>query len=330
MDFRTEIKIDKSQLDLSIDSPVAMLGSCFVENIGARMRKCLWNACLPWGVLFNPLSIATTVRSLFRENDWSRICENSIFESDGLFHTWLGDSSFTSDSKTAVLTKLMEAQKELKDTISKGRVLFITFGTSYCYFLASDPGFAVANCHKQPSVMFIRRKISINQIVKEWTDVLEKLRLLYPDIKVVFTVSPVRHLRDGLIDNSRSKAVLILGVEQLCEKFDFCKYFPAFEIINDDLRDYRFYAEDMVHPSDVAVEYVWECFKQAFISEQNQKVLEQGDKLWRRLNHRPIIANSPQAAAFKSETMRLATDFLYNHPLCTLKNNLHCTLQDKE
>ena len=288
MKFRTEYKAIQSSVSFTPAEPVVLLGSCFAENIASKMRESLWWADNPLGTLYNPLSIAKALRlsllSMFPEKEF----EKSLFLSEQKYHSWYFDSSFSAYSAVDAIASFNSRRLMLSDMLSKGNKLIVTFGTAWIYLLQSKNLEPVGNCHKQPSSLFLRKRLSILEIVDEWTSLLELLRKFLPSLEVVFTVSPVRHLKDGFEGNSQSKAILLLAVEELCKKFDFCSYFPAFEIVNDDLGDYRFYASDLVHPSDEAIEYVWEIFKDTFINKEAREILSKGEKIYKAINHRPL------------------------------------------
>lgn len=180
---------------------------------------------------------------------------------------------------------------DLLAAITDSSVLFVTFGTSWCYFLAEDPDYVVANCHKQPATMFVRRRLSVDEIAETWIRLASDLRVRFPELRIVFTVSPVRHLKDGFSGNTVSKAVLQVAIDEICSQLAFCSYFPAFELVNDDLRDYRFYASDLVHPSDEAVEYIWDGFKTVYLDDNAIQILKEGENLMKAWNHRPLLSS---------------------------------------
>lgn len=308
--FRTEIKTEPCCWQLSIDTPVVLLGSCFADNIGARMRRALWNARNPLGVLFNPLSIASALKLLLFDPDSSTKFKENSFEANTLRHSWYFDSS-VSDSGPNFPAHLGNMKRELSDTLDRGRTLFVTFGTAFCYFLTDHPDFVVANCHKQRESMFARRRVSIDEICAEWEPLIEKLTDRFPGLRIIFTVSPVRHLRDGLHENNISKSTLQLAIDRLCDRFGCCAYFPAYEMLIDDLRDYRFYASDLAHPSDQAVEYIWEKFLDTFVTTPAARAdLKRGESIVKRYSHRPICLTNIQE--YEQSQFRLETDQLYN------------------
>ncbi|MDE6796349.1 MAG: GSCFA domain-containing protein, partial [Muribaculaceae bacterium] len=311
MKFRTEYVAKRAPFVIDPSKPTVLLGSCFADNIAARMRGCLWEAENPLGTLYNPLSIATALEVALemmedledKENvsiekrgskevsEWEAVAvdeeksigeikggrrfEESLFEAGGMWRSWLFDSKMSAEVVEDVRFAFVEKSRRLHSLLSKAEVMFVTFGTAWCYYLSDSSslsyslsgnnGYLVANCHKQPSAMFERRRLNVREIVEVWKDLVAKLKERYPQLRIVFTVSPVRHLKDGFEGNARSKAILLLATEELCNALDNCYYFPAYEIVNDDLRDYRFYASDLVHPSEEAVEYIWEIFKETYV-----------------------------------------------------------------
>ncbi len=314
MNFRTEYKPKSSALQLSLDRPLAMLGSCFTDYMGTRFRKHLWQACNPCGVLFNPLSIARILSMLTEPAEKKQeIIEASIFKAGDLWHSWLGDTSFSATTPEKVVHNITVSLQLLDTLLTNGRTLVVTMGTAWCYFLKNTSD-VVANCHKQPSALFDRKMVYIETIIALWGELLENLRSHYEGLQVIFTVSPVRHVRDGLHENACSKATLTLAVDSLCRRFNYCHYFPAYEILLDDLRDYRFYAADMVHPSEQAVEYIKEKFCDTYFSATELKTLQEGESIFRRLSHRAINPDSAETTKFKEESLRLYADFLSRHP----------------
>lgn len=299
-------------MTLNPDAPVMLVGSCFADNIRQRMRQCLWRAENPFGTLFNPLSIARVLGNMLDDDGESDFCK-SLFQADGIWRSWMFDSHIAFPTREECLAAYRELRRVCHATLQQAEALFVTFGTSFCYFLKTG-NHLVANCHKQSSALFERRRVSVKEIADEWNNLLKRLWTTYPNLQVIFTVSPVRHVRDGFVDNSRSKAVLLLAVEDLCSNHTQCGYFPAYEIVNDDLRGYRFYASDLVHPSPEAVEYVWEKLIDTYFSDTRRQLLMEGEKLYRRLTHRLIIAESESSRRFTADTQALAESFYLHHP----------------
>lgn len=296
--------------------PVVLMGSCFTSSISDKMRSCLWDARNPFGTLYNPASISTLLKIILSE-DLTRL-RDSIFEAEGVYHSWLLDSSFSADSDEEVMSRYKVAAEGFLDALNKGKQLIVTFGTAWIYRLRQSEGLdIVANCHKQPQIIFSRERLEIDDIVKDWTNLISSLQRSFPGIKIIFTVSPVRHLKDGFPGNSRSKAILQLAVERLCGTSENVSYFPAYEIMMDDLRDYRFYSEDMVHPAPMAVDYIWDKFLTTYLTDKDKEILKEGDRLRRALSHRPLILSDRMREANdirKQELKQMVSDFLDRFP----------------
>ena len=314
MKLRTEIEPRKSLFTLRPELPIVLLGSCFADNMGRMLRNCMWDAQNPLGVLFNPLSIAAAINACLSERDSHDLFGESVFKSGGVFRSWLSDSSTASITEAEILDKLAERREQLISRLDRGRTLCVTFGTSFGYFLSGNQSYIVANCHKQPASEFTRRLIEPTEIIGTWSKLIDMLTERFNGLRIIFTVSPVRHVRDGMHENTISKSILHLSVDSLCRKFDNCEYFPAYELLVDDLRDYRFYADDMVHPSQVAIEYIRDKFISTYLDDAGKEMLRKGEEISRRLAHRPIIADSPEALQFKEKTETMLRTFQTRYP----------------
>ncbi len=239
MRFKTEYMPRLSERPLDPGKPILLLGSCFTDSIGGRMRRCRWRAYPnPCGVLYNPMSIANTLEIAVNGDDDS--LSGSITCNGELWASWLSDSGCTSFSRPETENRLRKRFERLHDILESTRAIIVTFGTAWVYELLDRPGYIVANCHKYPAAKFRRRRLSIEEITKRWMEIARLVSGKYPEIRFIFTVSPIRHLKDGFEGNSRSKAILQLVCERLCEEIPGAEYFPSFEVLNDDLRDYRF------------------------------------------------------------------------------------------
>lgn len=288
MKFRTEYEAGKAPFSLDPRKPAVLVGSCFSQNIASRMQDHLWEGLNPTGTLYNPESIAIAIDLMLDHKRGTKRFEDSLFLYNGIWHSRFFDSSFSSSEKEECLRLFEERSDKFRVKLLEGKVLIVTFGTAICY-KETDTGSTVGNCHKLPASIFFTRRATPEEIVTLWNTSIGKLRQFAEDINLIFTVSPVRHLKNGFVGNSRSKAVLQLAVEDICESNPNCFYFPAYEILNDDLRDYRFYASDLAHPSDAAVEYIWEKFLETFVAPEDRLVLKEGSKKMKSLRHRPII-----------------------------------------
>jgi len=282
MKFRSEVSYKTSLSELSESDVLLFLGSCFSDNIGAKFSKLQGKGVVqPMGTMYNPLSIAYCLKKeIFQEQEL-------IKTGDGYFGHWQVHSSLNRETKAETLAAINTAHSRLKSALKEASALFITFGTATVYEHLTD-NFTVGNCHKLPSNTFKKTRLTTCQIVNEWTVVLEQLKKVYPNIKqVCFTVSPVRYIKDGLVENNRSKAILLLAVEELCTKFTYTHYYPAFELVQDDLRDYRFYKEDLAHPNNLAIDYVWEHFTSNCCSKTLQTKFDEALKINKLHAHKP-------------------------------------------
>lgn len=275
MNWRTEIDIPKSPWQISPADRILLIGSCFTDSIGQKLLSHGMQAvCNPTGVLYNPMSIVQALNGDMRVE---------LVEHDGLYHSMSHHSSFSGTDSELVLRRCLQSQAELHQAFAQADIVFVTFGTAYVYF---RNGQVVANCHKLPEREFVRRRLSVQEIVAAWRPLIRTM----PDKHWVFTVSPIRHRRDGLHQNQLSKAILLLAIEQLQQAFpEQVTYFPAYEIVLDELRDYRFYADDLVHPSNPAVDYIWQRLCDTFVTPDTLALMQANYKQWLRSQHRPLI-----------------------------------------
>ena len=289
MEFFTQIKIKPFDKRISHSQQILSIGSCFAENIAQRLRSAKFRVTSsPTGILFNPESIADCIDALSQKRV---IAEEELKQANGVWFDFDFHSSFSSTDRHAAVSTMQSAINQGSDALNNSEVVIITFGSAWVYrHKATDK--VVANCHKQPQSIFQRELLSTHQIVERWSKLLEStLR----GKQVIFTVSPIRHLSDGLEQNSLSKSILRVAIAELVGRFDNASYFPSFEIMNDVLRDYRFYAEDMLHPSSVAVEYIWQRFSEVAFSQPTLELIESIAKISQAAAHRPF---NPTSAAY--------------------------------
>lgn len=287
MQLFTPVNIAPSPLRIDHQTPLLLVGSCFTDEVGARLQaagfECL---CNPFGTLYNPFSVALCLQKAVNDEP---IGSEHLVQHEGLWHSWLHHGRFSDSDKQTVLHSCNEAIHATHHFLQRSPVVFCTFGTAYTFFL-SDPsassamqGRPVANCHKLPAAMFRRRRLSVSEIVECWQPLVSAL-----SVPFVFTVSPIRHLTDGAHGNQLSKSTLLLAVDQLVRDSDRCGYFDSYEILMDELRDYRFYARDLCHPTDVAVDIIWERFQQTYMADETRTLARQKEKEWRQRQHRPL------------------------------------------
>lgn len=301
MKLQTKVNIDKMGVLIRPDSKMCFLGSCFATHIGTRMIEVGLNAHVnPFGVLYNPISVAVACDLMSGRHT---ISKDSFFEDNGMWHSWLNDSSFSFESLESALANVEKVCRKEHERLKTLDYLFITLGTNRYYELI-DSGLVVSNCHKQPDRNFVEKQMTVDEVVNVLQQSLNKLWSVSPFLKVVITVSPYRYAKYGFHESQLGKAVLLLAVDELCRRNQCkCMYFPAYEILLDELRDYRFYAEDMLHPSDVAVNYIWEKFKEVCFSERTIDYMSQWLNIRKALSHRPLHPESEAYQKFKEKTI---------------------------
>lgn len=289
MQLQTIVNVEKPVFRIGYDKRILMLGSCFVENIGGKLEYFKFDVDVnPCGIVYNPLSVVNVLNMLL---DNRLFTENDLLQNDGKWVSLSHHGRFSATDSGNCLRKINERLEGAAAHLRMTDVLMITWGTSGVYRFRKD-GKIVSNCHKFPASDFERFRLDIDGIVKEYTDILLRLKRLRPGLNVVFTVSPIRHWKDGAHGNQLSKAVLLLAIDELTRLFDFVTYFPSYEIVMDELRDYRFYAEDMLHISPQGLEYIWERFKEIYISPETQTWMTRIDKINKTLLHRPSDPDS--------------------------------------
>ncbi len=307
MKLRTEIAPLRPAFQLLCNDMPLMLGSCFTDYVGTRFRETLRPVCInPCGTLFNPAGIARIV-SMALDGEIPR---PRLFGQRWL--TPLLPTRFSSADEASANQLIAEAMESLSKGLRNMRALILTFGTARVYEM---DGKIVNNCHKLPERLFTRRLLTVDEITEEWGALLNRLRDLCPGLKTILTVSPVRHVRDTLHGNTLSKATLHLAIEQLVNASpDDTVYFPAYEILTDDLRDYRFYADDLVHPSGMAVDYIWELFGRSFFTPADMEADKEGLSLTRRIAHHPINASAEEQMLFHRKTTEMVTAYIAANP----------------
>lgn len=326
MEFRTKIDIPASELRINHHSKVMLLGSCFALHIGQQLLQSKFDINVnPFGILYNPASIATVIHRII---DSTLFTADELRENQGLYVSFLHHGSFSKPDKEETLQKinasLQQAIKDLQNTDT----LIITFGTAYVYTL-KESGSTVANCHKFPASIFNRERMSVECIVSIWNKLIKELKNINPGLNILFTVSPIRHWKDGAHDNQLSKATLLLAIDALQNEFGNLHYFPSYEIVMDELRDYRFYDEDMIHPNPTAIGYIWERFTDTFFDRETMQIISQWQKLLQAVNHRPFNIQAGEHKQFLRQTLLKLQTFQDKYPyldcekeIVTLKNRI--------
>lgn len=321
MDFRTKVELPLGTAEIRHDEQILVFGSCFSEHIGNKLLSSKFLCDLnPFGVLYNPLSIAKALREL---SDGKLYKEEDLVSRNGLWHSWMHHGSFSMPSVRDCLEKINSRMACSAANLAQASWLLITWGTAWVYEKNED-GQIVGNCHKFPEKIFSRRLLEVNEIVSVYTDLITDLCTRFSDktLKILFTISPVRHVKDTMHGNQISKSVLQLAVHQLCSRIPDCYYFPSYEIMMDELRDYRFYAEDMIHPSGVAVDYIWQCFSESYFSSDTMKLIEAIGKIRKALEHRPFYPDSPSYYQFISQNLLKIQELKEKFPYLDVQNEI--------
>lgn len=264
---------------------IALQGSCFAESIASRLADAGFSIdANPFGIAYNPLSLAQNLDQVLDNKVYQ---PNDLFKDQELYHSFSHHSRFSGVNPDAVLEKINSRIASASAFLRTAKRIIFTFGTAYVYRLQST-GEIVSNCHKLPARHFAYERSTIDEIVEKWNRLLLRLKTFHPDLAVLFTVSPIRHWKNGAHENQLSKSILLLAVDELIRNHSHCCYFPAYEILLDDLRDYRFYAEDLLHPSSQAIDYVWEKFKEAWMDRETLQKAREYEKIQKSLNHVPL------------------------------------------
>lgn len=301
MQLTTPIPVEKQSISIDHRSGILLIGSCFTENIGNRLEyngfQTLVNPC---GILYNPVSIAKCLELTLSGKE---ITDSDLVFGSGLWHSWLHHGKFSHPDKNVCLQQCNTALRDAHSFLKSANTLILTLGTAFVYEL--ENGNVAANCHKMPGTLFHKRMTTVEELVRIYNPLIDRLTEVNDDIRILFTVSPIRHWKDGYRQNTLSKAVLHLLVEELQKFHSNVFYFPAYEIVMDELRDYRFYDTDLLHPSPTAVDYIWEKFAAAYFDENTTELCKKVDK-WRKMRqHRPLFAQSTTYQDFTKKVEQL-------------------------
>lgn len=300
MELITRTELPAGQCEIKHSDRLLLMGSCFTDNIGNRLSDSKFRCDVnPFGVLYNPMSIFQALNELVDRKVYS---DDDVMESRGVWFSLMHHSSFSSPSKESCLENINTRIMYSSDFLAKADWLILTFGTARVYRW-NETGCIVGNCHKLNEKLFSRTLLEVEDIVSSYTALISKIRNLNPDIKLLFTVSPIRHAKDGMHGNQISKSVLLLAVDKICSSNSGCFYFPSYEIMMDELRDYRFYADDMLHPSSLAVDYIWEKFSETYFSRPTMEVIKSWNEIKRALGHKPFNPESEAYGKFLSQIL---------------------------
>ncbi len=312
--FQTPVEIPQFSTKTGYEKNNLFMGSCFTENIGLRMANLKYPVDInPFGILYNPVSVANGLNILLKQQ---RFEKNDLIEHNGFWHSFSHHGRFSSTNAEETLTAINNRISSSGEFLKKADFLFITFGTAWVYRYKKT-GQIVSNCHKIPAREFERFRLNVDEIVGKFGEILNRVRNRNNSLKIVFTVSPIRHWKDGAIENQRSKSTLLLAVDQLIKNSgeDKCSYFPSYEIMMDELRDYRFYAEDMIHPSEVAVNHIWEIFQEKLIGPESIEISKKVQKISSALNHKSINKFTNENLLFLNQTLDKINELKQRYPI---------------
>lgn len=324
MDFHLEFTPKPFDTKINHRHNLLLAGSCFTEQIGTKLYAHKFSVLdNPNGILFNPVSIARSVASYIENKQYRK---EDLFYQNECWNSWEHHSRFSHPDADTCLHLINDSQQQAHSFLKSADWLLVTLGSAFVYELYSPGGedlelrSVVANCHKVPADKFNKRLLAVDEVSNALQAMIEKTIAFNPGFKLIFTISPVRHLRDGFVENNRSKATLIHAVHQLVEKNNTCFYFPAYELIIDDLRDYRFYAEDMVHPNYAATNYVWEKFITTCIDESSQQLMKEIAVIVAAKNHKPFNPTSEQHKKFLQTNLVKVKKLAAAHPYINFKD----------
>ena len=305
MELMTIITIEPSPFKITYDDKVMFIGSCFASSIGLQMEMGHMPVIInPAGAVYNPVSVCNTLDTILSER---RFVKDDLSFYNGTWFSFYHYTDFSSDDPVVVLEKINRRSEEAFAFLKQTRFLFITLGTARVYKLKKS-GLIVSNCHKIPSGQFESKLLTVQEIVTLWTVQLDKLHSLFPQLQVVFTISPVRHWKDGAHGNQVSKSVLFVAVEELLIHKMTPRYFPAYELVMDDLRDYRFYNEDMLHPSSMAINYIWETFSRSYMENKTMNIWNEVVKITKACQHRINTDSSSKIRDFAGRMLKQIAD----------------------
>ena len=298
--FRTVIEPDETSFEFNLNNRIISLGSCFADTMGARLSDSKFNILVnPFGIVFNPLSIFELLElSLER----SEIIDNGLVKRDGQFFHYKLHSSFSNRSRKALLQAFDHQLDVVREALYDYNKIILTFGSAYTY-RQKDTQLLVSNCHKMPQQQFEKSLLTVEDIVTAFFGVHEMIKQINPKVEFILTVSPIRHTKESLTLNSVSKSVLRLTCHYLSTMAEDVYYYPAYEIVMDDLRDYRFFEKDMIHPNEQAVDYIWNHFSSNHFDSGTRTLIQKWDKICKALNHKPFNPKSSGHQAFLKQTL---------------------------
>jgi len=328
--FKLTLPAKRAENSISYRDGLFLIGSCFSENMGAKLNTHLFKVFEnPHGILFNPISVSKSLSDCIENKEYTK---SDLFLLNEVWNSWQHHSRFSGITANEALAKINESIKKGHNFLKIADHIIITLGSAWLYKLNSQSshiaGQVVANNHKAPANWFDKQLMKPDELVLLLKNMVEELLAFNPHLQIIFTISPVRHLREGLVENNRSKAVLIQAVHEVVETAENIAYFPSYEYVIDDLRDYRFYAEDLVHPNYAASNYVWEKWVETYMNEETQNIMKQVAELQLAMQHKPFFAGSQQHQAFLENCISKSERLLSLYPYLPLNDQVQFFKQE--
>jgi lysophospholipase L1-like esterase len=324
--LKLKLTLDAKSSDRKMAYPhkIMLIGSCFTENIGLKLQNHLFESLEnPHGILFNPVSVQNALEDYISNKKYT---ESDLFLLNDVWNSWHHHSRFSGITPQDALEKINTSINNAHAFLNKANHLIITLGSAWLYTLnenaPSQQGLIVANNHKAPAQWFTKKLMNVAELIANLKSLVGRLKKFNPHLNIIFTISPVRHLREGLVENNRSKAVLIQAVHEIVGSETNIDYFPAYEYVIDDLRDYRFYAEDLVHPNYAATNYVWEKFIETYMGNETQLIMKQIAEIQLAKQHKPFFAGSNEHQKFIQSYVEKTAVLLNQYPFLSLQSHL--------
>lgn len=310
-EFRTTFKIPESSLHIDHQTPVAMIGSCFTDNIGNLLERYKFRMDInPFGVIYNPASVANSLNFLANRAQFGKV---DLHYFSGKWFSFYHSTAFSGNDAGTALQKINDRLAYSSEFIRNAQALFITLGTAWIYKHKKEQ-IIVSNNHKLPSNQFKRYRLNVDDTVMHLAQAIQRVREVNPSVRIIFTISPVRHWKDGPVENQLSKSTLIVAVHELITRYSATEYFPAYEIMMDDLRGYRFYDDDMIHLGNQAIGYIWEKFRKVYINPQAEVLMNKLKKLVKAMEHRPVNSRSEEFRAFADKNLKRIEQLEQQYP----------------
>lgn len=316
MKLHLDLQLPVSPYSIDHQDKILMVGSCFTEHIFTKLHQLKFNAhSNPFGIVFNPQSIYQQLKRIVHAQEFGH--DDDFVFGQQLWHAWEAHGSLSRENKRELIQELNHTLHQWKQHLNHAKCLIITLGSAFAYQHQSSHQW-VANCHKIPQKEFEKHLIPQSDIVEKFSEVFDLIRLQNPNIKMILTVSPVRHLRDGVVENNLSKSILIQAIHELVSKFEGTVYFPAYELVIDDLRDYRFFEVDMMHPNQQAIDYVWRKFSSVYFNAKTQHLNSKIEDIFKAFSHRPIQAAKNELVQFKKNYFKKCESLQEEFPFIDL------------